>query len=62
MDNEQEFEALINRIGFNDALKLAAITTQGITTCNDLADLSESELEDIYRENRNQNRRRTVNN
>ena len=31
MDNEHEFEALINQIGFNDALKLAAIITQGIS-------------------------------
>ena len=60
MDDHNEFNALLGRIGFNSVAQRNEITEQGVTTCSDLADLSKDELEAIYYENRNTNRRRTM--
>ena len=62
MESEAALDALLTRIGFNTIAKREEITNQGINTCNDLADLSDNELQAIYDENKNHNRRRTVNN
>ena len=58
MDVVFEFTGLITRIGFPDLNQREEITNQGITTCDDLADLSSEELKLVFDENRNQNRRR----
>ena len=60
MNNQNEFNALITRVGFTAGNQQLEITNQGITTCDDLADLSTDELEAIFNENKNQNRRRTI--
>ena len=60
MNDENEFNTLITRIGFTDNNQRLEITNQGITACDDLADLSTDELEAIFNENKNQNRRRTI--
>ena len=60
MNDQNEFNTLITRVGFTDANQRLEITNQGITTCDDLADLSTDELEAIFNENKNQNRRRTI--
>ena len=58
MNSVNEFTDLLNRIGFTEDNKKEEITNQGITTCDDLADLSSDELKAVFEENKNQNRRR----
>ena len=62
MNDANEFTQLLTCIGFDALNQREEITNQGITTCDDLADLSEEELKGVYEENKNANRRRQSNN
>jgi hypothetical protein len=61
MDNPSIFDTIMEVFGFIQNAQIAEITGQGITTCNDLSNLTSDELELIFAENRNSNRRRNLN-
>jgi hypothetical protein len=60
MNSPAEFSALLSRIGFTTLLQRNEITTQGLNTMDDLADLSKDELNAVFEENKSSNRRRNV--
>ena len=60
MDSEDTFDTILNTLGFNTVGRRNDITNQGVISGNDLANLTSSELQLVFDENRTSNRRRTV--
>ena len=60
MNEPAVFRTVLTVLGFNTIARRNEITGQGILTCNDLAALTASELEQVFTENRSANRRRTA--
>lgn len=61
MDDQVIFANIMNTFGFINDNQFAEITGQGIISCSDLCNLTSDELELIFAENRNSNRRRNLN-
>jgi hypothetical protein len=61
MDSEDVFIAILATLGFTAENMRNEIILEGVTTCNDLSSLTGPELEQVYAEARNRNRRRNLN-
>ncbi len=60
MDSADTFIDILTTLGFNTDAQRNDIINQGVTTCLDLSILTKAELQLVFDENRNSNRRRTI--